>query len=136
MYSLSMLRTIKSTLPEYTLVFIKKMQGLTYLSFIKKNLNNTFNCIKIKLYSGDSLRYSLYCIGFTESMYDVELKNLRNYLNLLGSCVSRDKDVNPIYDVYYLYRAGAPCVTRSSTIFNRYIKRVNRHTNTNKDTTA
>lgn len=135
MYSLSMLRTIKSTLPEYTLVFIKKISGLTCLSFIKKNPNNTFKCIKIKLYSSDGLRYTLDCIGFTERMCDIELKNLRNYLNLLGSCIYRGKNVDPIPDVYGLYRAGSPCV-ESSRILNRYIKRVNRHTNINKDTTA
>ena len=135
MYSLSMLRTIKSTLPEYTLVFIKKISGLTCLSFIKKNPNNTFKCIKIKLYSSDGLNYTLDCIGFTERMYDIELKNLRNYLNLLGSYIYRSKNVDPIPDVYCLYRAGSPYVA-SSKILNRYIKRVNRHTNINKDTTA
>ena len=135
MYSLNMLRTIKSTLPEYTLVFIKKIQGLTHLSFIKKNPNNTFKCIKIKLYSSDDLRYTLDCIGFTKRMYDIELKNLRNYLNLLGSCIYSGKNAEPIPDVYCLYRAGYPYV-KSSKILNRYIKRVNKHTNTNKDTTA
>lgn len=135
MYSLSMLRTIKSTLPEYTLVFIKKIQGLICLSFIKKNPNNTFKCIKLRLYPSDSPRYGLDCIGFTERMYGIELKSLRNFLNLLGPCVYRGKDVDPISDVYFLYRAGF-FNTRSSTIFNRYMKRVNRYTNTNKDTTA
>lgn len=135
MYSLSMLRTIKSTLPEYTLVFIKKISGLTCLSFIKKNPDNTFKCIKIKLFSSDGLRYTLDCIGFTERMCDIELKNLRNYLNLLGSCIYRGKSVDPIPDVYCLYRAGSPHV-ESSRILNRYIKRVNKHTNINKDTTA
>lgn len=136
MYSLSMLRTIKSTLPEYTLVFIKKIQGLTRLSFIKKNPDNTFKCIKIKLFSSDGLGYALECIGFTERMCDIELKNLRNYLNLLGSCIYRGKNVDPIPDVYGLYRAGSSDVYCSSRILNRYIKRVNKHTNTNKDTTA
>lgn len=130
-----MLRTIKSTLPEYTLVFIKKISGLTRLSFIKKNPNNTFKCIKIKLFSSDGLGYALECIGFTERMYDIELKNLRNYLNLLGSCIYGSKSVDPIPDVYGLYCAGYPYV-KSSKILNRYIKRVNKHTNINKDTTA
>lgn len=135
MYSLSMLRTIKSILPEYTLVFIKKIQGLTCLSFIKKNPNNTFKCIKIKLFSSDGLGYALDCIGFTERMCDIELKNLRNYLNLLSSCIYSGKSVDPIPDVYGLYRAGSPYV-KSSIILNRYIKRVNKHTNINKNTTA
>lgn len=135
MYSLSMLRNIKSILPEYTLVFIKKISSLTCLSFIKKNPNNTFKCIKIKLYSSDGLEYTLDCIGFTERMCDIELKNLINYLNLLGSCIYKVKSVDPIPDVYGLYRAGFHYV-ESSRILNRYIKRVNRHTNINKDTTV
>lgn len=138
MYSLNILRTIKSTLPSYTLVLARKDEYRAFLSFIKRNPDKSFKAIKIKIYLSKDIKYVFECIGFTWEEYVTELEELRKYLKLIGSAVT---DLSyyipiPIHDLYHLYRAGTPCPVKSSTIFKRYMKRANKHTNINKDTTA
>lgn len=138
MHSLSILRTIKSTLPKYTLVHAWKDEYRAFLSFIKRNHDNSYKAIKIKIYLSNDIKYVFGCIGFTEKEYDTELRELRKYLNLIGSAVTGVSYyvTAPIPDSHYLYRAGTPCPVKSSIIFKRYMKRDNRHTNINKNITA